>query len=217
MLNEKSVARRVALRRAAVVAGRLSPMWRRLFASIATISLLLFVLSGILWIRGFFVGDVFWERVSDAGAGQVVQKTIQVVDGRVIYNQYAEAITPQQAAGFGALLVSLWKHETIPSFALRSFHSTVPWHWFGFGRMSAVRAPAKFTVPPRPNGWYAGVRLLAVMAVTAVPPGLWLFQFIRRRRRHMPGCCPQCGYDMRATPDRCPECGTALGEKALVQ
>jgi hypothetical protein len=43
-----------------------------------------------------------------------------------------------------------------------------------------------------------------VMA-TVVLPSMWLRK--RRHRQHIPGLCPACGYDLRATPDRCPECG----------
>jgi hypothetical protein len=57
----------------------------------------------------------------------------------------------------------------------------------------------------------------SISAGAAVLPLLWLARHARSRRvrrsRLRRGLCPQCGYDLRATPGRCPECGTAAAAK----
>lgn len=64
--------------------------------------------------------------------------------------------------------------------------------------------------------------LRTLILIFAVAPGLWfvtgVWRYARRiskRHRISRGSCPECGYDLRATPDRCPECGHVPAKPAI--
>jgi hypothetical protein len=70
------------------------------------------------------------------------------------------------------------------------------WYWRSQFHPKQLRLERYFIIP----FW------LPVLAC-ALPPAVWAVR--HRRRRPVPGRCPACGYDLRATPGRCPECGAA--------
>jgi hypothetical protein len=80
---------------------------------------------------------------------------------------------------------------------------------FGFAVLSDRVA---FGVPP--DGWSAKMVVIPYWAIALV----FLFAPLQRiltlhgRREFARGFCQQCGYDLRATPERCPECGTLASE-----
>ena len=59
------------------------------------------------------------------------------------------------------------------------------------------------------------VRLWLPLVLFAAAPAGWVIRW-RGTRRHRPGLCPACAYDLRATPGRCPECGAVPAGKGAI-
>ncbi|HEY7120660.1 MAG TPA: hypothetical protein VH475_29015 [Tepidisphaeraceae bacterium] len=78
---------------------------------------------------------------------------------------------------------------------------TIKWRGIGFELIAT-------TGHLRWGYFVLGVPFWALCLPPAIAAGWGVARSYRRRNRRRAGLCRQCGYDLRATPDRCPECGT---------
>jgi hypothetical protein len=174
------------------VAHRSFPFLRgRLFTIISALSLLLCLATLALWVRSYWVNDdlQYLRQPSSASfgmqgnCGELVLSVFQfpsyAIDGVWTYDEYVSA-AEQRFSQPGEGDPAIWVLG------------------FGFDYRPQDVIPASFIFFPH---WSLAI-LLAIL------PAIHLRAILRARRRNRIGLCRNCGYDLRATPDRCPECGT---------
>jgi hypothetical protein len=187
-------------------------MTRRLFTILSALSLLLCVAVCVLWVRSYWVGDDFvvrnpiddgaisWQRVTDIRLGrggiQVERVKLRVYTVNRDDKRVNELIF------------------TIPPPPARSWEAADPeYPDFLYGDAAAGLAGFAWSRYDTGGGWLSvrGWGVIVPMWLPALLLTLPTAVTVRSRRRRKAnaraGLCPQCGYDLRATPTRCPECG----------
>lgn len=175
-------------------------MTRRLFTIVSAVSLLLCAATTALWVSSWIDG-------------------ITVSEGQLLVYH-----ADDPPGTFGVLRD--WEHRSTAGI-WRMLRNNRNWdpslhERFGFvygsGRFAhQVELPAYRPSNQSSRGVSVDVKyilvalpLWALFVLLAVLPACWAATRIRRRSRSVAGCCPTCGYDLRASQDRCPECGTPI-------
>ncbi len=169
-------------------------MGRRIFNLLAALSLLFCLAAAGLWLRSLWVArDFGWTTPNGTWA---------IGWSRGELALYRDRLDVKRPMGF--------TRHNYPAFDLLGpspgFAPTA--RCGGFALVSATAAHQYQLV---------FMPFWACLVLFAAIPALWLISFKprQRKRRLRAGLCPNCGYDLRATPDpngpqfdRCPECGT---------
>ncbi len=189
--------------------------------TLALISALLCSTTIALWVRGHFVIDVWASHLYAPAARTLDSHLIVAANGWLVSTKSTTVMPPgARAPLWNHPMDSSWSHVSAPLTPPSAPPSPSDDAWLVFWRDSSTAAR-----PASPSGSSlqtfqvaffreGGVRLMGVIAVSSALPALWVLLRIRARRRAgKAGCCPVCGYDLRASPLQCPECGRMRSEE----
>jgi hypothetical protein len=182
---------------------RVQTFRRRLFASICVLSLICCLATVGLWVRSYRAND------------SILYRDRREVAGRFFIAESARA----------RMRVEYWTWEPRPNALLSLFDDSSSYGWHL--STSAVRGDVWWTSQEdtfllrrgfvafheRPYGATSsrcGIAfpLWLPVLLLALAPAWWVVGPWRRQsKRRKLGLCLNCGYDLRASPQRCPECG----------
>ncbi|MEZ0266715.1 MAG: hypothetical protein ACAI43_18460 [Phycisphaerae bacterium] len=186
--------------------------WALNAATVASAVLCLAV--GVVWVRSYrATDDVVRQRTCTEGA-DLVQRfaTVTTYEGTIGLDwSVSRVMAARLDPGDDRLVVgTLWMHSSAPASGPPPADDEWTHRWGPVGWRPGSSGS---------DGWphWAGhavhvtVRCWFPAVLFALMPAARSIAWARRRRRlallALAGCCPACGYDLRATPGRCPECG----------
>ena len=182
---------------------------KRLFRGVFLLVLAVSTLSALtftaLWIRSYFICDLFdFERADAKMPVQIVVFETASVSGRFLFYlstasgppAWRSRIKPEQE----------WYFEHAPN--KRDFNLPAIGHFLGFGLNWDYSRSANATkIASHTLELVSYFPFWAVVLLSVGVAGL----SVKLLRRSAPaGLCRRCGYDLRASQVRCPECGAGF-------
>ena len=192
-------------------------MRRRLLNALTALSLLLCVAVCALSVRSYFVADyarLTRHKTVDPLSDVKNEVFASAANGGVSFGSVRESTSHRDATraarwrrGTGFSYDGRWRTAVAQTPAHRRYGGILFEPGYqkstaGFSFRSWQPGP-----PSEDGGWSLTIPLAVPVVLFAILPFIHLVRNIQRRRRHRARLCPQCSYDLRATPDRCPECG----------
>ncbi len=182
-------------------------MRRRILSIASLLSLLLCVATVVLWVRSYFVTDLFFHLTSWNNGELTFQRHIELRTGR---------------GGIGVLSIALAKPTWQFSDERIPFHRSFPPEYPEFRFFSEEHSLWGFTWARIVLGGYGGlpdtvIRELVVplwfVFLVLLLPAIALGRRWVKILRENQGGCPVCGYDLTAnTSGICPECGSPISK-----
>jgi hypothetical protein len=193
---------------------------RRLFNLLVAGSLLLFIITLALWVRSYWQGTwltITHECLNEKGYLRASRWIVSECGAIALQSErFDDDGRAPRSLGYVPDKQGSVRFDELPPMhpTLRFAMSRYGWfrHFAGFSlyhrQNKTSWSPATgYNWPTITTRFSIVIPHWFIVGVLAVLPAWWLIRRRNARRARRAGLCANCGYDLRATPDRCPECG----------